>query len=373
MQNPIHPTYMRRALELAARGRFAASPNPRVGCVIVKNGRVIGEGFHFRGRDIRAAEPHAEIHALRMAGEAARGATVYVTLEPCAHHGRTPPCADALIAAGVAEVFIACLDPNPLVAGQGMARLQAAGIAVRCGVLEDEALHLNRAFFHRMRTGRPFVTLKLAASMDGRTALANGASRWITGEAARADVHEQRLAADAVLAGTGSVIQDNARLTARFPTGLPHNPPLRVVIDSALRTPADAAVFADPSPVWLATTQTAPEKPYPAHAQIVRLPANAQGKTALDALLDALGNAQINHAFVEAGAALAGAFLQAGLVNEILLYLAPTLLGQDARALVQLPPLAQLADKMRFAIADSRAVGGDWRFTLIPLRGENDA
>ncbi|MDO4776714.1 MAG: bifunctional diaminohydroxyphosphoribosylaminopyrimidine deaminase/5-amino-6-(5-phosphoribosylamino)uracil reductase RibD [Cardiobacteriaceae bacterium] len=358
--NDRHHHAMQRALELARRGIFSASPNPRVGCVITSNGHIIGEGFHER-----AGEPHAEVHALRQAGDAARGATAYVTLEPCAHFGRTPPCADALIAAGIAEVFIACVDPNPQVAGQGIARLEAAGIRVHTGLCEAEALHLNRAFFHRMRSGRPFVTLKLAASMDGRTALASGESQWITGEAAREDVHFHRLAADAIIAGTGSVIHDNARLTARHATDLAHNPPLRVVIDSALRTPADAALFADLSPVWLASTQSATDQPYPAHARVVTLPAKA-GKVDLGALLDALGEAQINHAFVEAGAGLAGAFLDANLADEILLYLAPTFLGADARPLVAIQPLAQLADKKRFIITDSRAIGDDWRFTLTP-------
>lgn len=353
---------MRRALALAERGRFSAAPNPRVGCVMVKDGRIVGEGSHER-----AGTPHAEVHALRQAGGAARGADVYVTLEPCAHHGRTPPCADALIAAGVARVFVACVDSNPQVAGKGIARLRAAGIAVHTGVLEQEVRHLNRAFFHRMRTGRPYVTLKLASAMDGRTALKNGQSQWITGSAARADVHEQRLAVDAVIAGTGSVMGDNARLTARHVTDLPHNFPLRVVIDSTLRTPPDAAVFADPSPVWLATTQAPAAHPYPAHARILTLPAR-NGKTDLHALLHELGKAEVNHAFVEAGASLAGAFLQAGLVDEILLYLAPMLLGGDARPLVILPELVALADAPRFAIADSRAVGEDWRFTLVPKR-----
>ena len=361
-----HLQYMQRALELAQRGIFSAAPNPRVGCVIVKDGHIIGEGFHER-----AGEPHAEVHALQHAGAAARGATAYVTLEPCAHYGRTPPCADALIAAGIAEVHIACRDPNPQVAGKGMARLQAAGIRVHSGPCEAEALHLNRAFFQRIRTGRPYVTLKLAASMDGRTALKSGESQWITGEAARADVHYHRLAADAILAGSGSVIGDNARLTARHPTELAHNPPLRVIIDSALRTPADAAVFADPSPVWLATTQSKMDKPYPAHARLLTLPAR-HGKTDLDALLHALGEAHINHVLVEAGAGLAGAFLDANLADEILLYLAPTFLGADARPLAAITPLARLADRNSFVITDSRAVGCDWRFTLA-ARGKTPA
>ncbi|MDO5091631.1 MAG: bifunctional diaminohydroxyphosphoribosylaminopyrimidine deaminase/5-amino-6-(5-phosphoribosylamino)uracil reductase RibD [Cardiobacteriaceae bacterium] len=353
-----HLAHMQRALALAERGLFSAAPNPRVGCVIVRDGRIVGEGFHER-----AGEPHAEIHALRMAGDAARGATAYVTLEPCAHFGRTPPCADALIAAGIADVHVACTDPNPQVAGQGIARLEAAGITVHRGLCEAEALHLNRAFFHRMRTGRPLVTLKLAASLDGRTALANGESQWITGDAARADVHMQRLAADAIIAGSGSIIYDNARLTARHNTDLAANPPLRVIIDSALRTPIDAAVFADPSPVWLATPQAHSDKPYPAHARLLPL-AEKAGKVDLAALLDALGAAHINHAFVEAGAGLAGAFLDAGLADEVLLYLAPTFLGADARPLARIAPLACLADRKRFTIRDSRAVGDDWQFVL---------
>lgn len=361
--NAQHIAYMQRALDLAARGIFSAAPNPRVGCVIVKDGQIVGEGFHER-----AGEPHAEVHALQQAGEAARGATVYVTLEPCAHYGRTPPCADALIAAQVAEVHVACTDPNPQVAGQGIARLRAAGIDVHLGLLQTQALHLNRAFFHRMRTGRPFITLKMAASMDGRTALANGESQWITGEVARQDVHYHRLAADVIIAGTGSVIDDNARLTARYATELAHNHPLRMVIDSQLRTPRDAALFHEPHPVWIATTQTAPREPYPPHVHLLTLP-EEQGKVSLPALFTALGDAHLNHAFVEAGAKLAGAMLP--FADEILLYLAPTFLGADARPLAQIAPLARLADKAPFMISDSRAMGQDWRFTLIPQRGES--
>ena len=238
--------WMQAALELARQGIFSTAPNPRVGCVIVKGGEAIGKGFH-----VRSGEPHAEAHALREAGAAARGATAYVSLEPCAHQGRTPPCADALIAAGIARVVVACRDPNPLVAGQGIARLQAAGIDVTEGVCEEEAQALNSGFFRRITTGRPFVTVKLAASLDGKTALANGESQWITSEAARADVHYHRLAADAIIAGTGSIIRDNARLTARYPTELPSQAPLRVIIDSRLRTPRDAAVFDDPSPILI--------------------------------------------------------------------------------------------------------------------------
>ena len=222
--------WMRRALDLARRGLYTTAPNPRVGCVLVKNDVAVGEGWHQY-----AGEPHAEAHALRAAGDAASGATAYITLEPCAHHGRTPPCADALIAAGIARAVVACRDPNPLVAGQGIARLRAAGIAVSENVCQAEATALNRGFFRRISTGRPFVTLKLAASLDGRTALANGDSQWITGEAARLDAHQHRLAADAIIAGTGSIIADNARLSARYLTDLPSRQPLRVIIDSRLK------------------------------------------------------------------------------------------------------------------------------------------
>ena len=352
--------WMQRALELAQRGIFSTAPNPRVGCVLVKGDEAVGEGWH-----VRAGEAHAEAHALREAGEKARGATAYITLEPCAHQGRTPPCADALIAAGIARAVVACRDPNPLVAGQGIARLQAAGIAVTEGVCEEEAQRLNRGFFRRITTGRPFVTLKLAASLDGKTALANGESQWLTGEAARADVHYHRLAADAIIAGTGSILHDNAHLTARYPTELPSQPPLRVIIDSRLRTPRDAALFDDLSPILIACGMNARAPNYPAHAEWLRLPL-AGGRVPLPALLDELGARGINNAFVEAGASLAGAFIQQNLPDEILLYLAPCLLGSGARELLQLPPLQHLSDKMRIHIDDSTRIGADLRLRLTP-------
>ena len=352
--------WMQAALELARQGIFSTALNPRVGCVIVKGGEAIGKGFH-----VRAGEPHAEAHALREAGAAARGATAYVSLEPCAHQGRTPPCADALIAAGVARVVVACRDPNPLVAGQGIARLQAAGIDVTEGVCEEEAQALNSGFFRRITTGRPFVTVKLAASLDGKTALANGESQWITSEAARADVHYHRLAADAIIAGTGSIIRDNARLTARYPTELPNQPPLRVIIDSRLRTPRDAAVFDDPSPILIVCGMDARAPNYPAHVEWLRLPL-VGGRVPLPALLDELGTRGVNNAFVEAGASLAGAFLEQNLADEILLYLAPCLLGSGARELVQLPPLQRLSDRMRARIDDCTPIGADLRLRLTP-------
>ena len=351
---------MRRALELARRGLYTTAPNPRVGCVLVKNDAVVGEGWHQY-----AGEAHAEVHALRAAGDAARGATAYITLEPCAHHGRTPPCADALIAAGIARAVVACRDPNPLVAGQGIARLRAAGVAVTENICAAEAAALNRGFFRRISSGRPFVTLKLAASLDGRTALANGDSQWITGAAARLDAHQHRLAADAVIAGTGSIIADNARLTARYPTDLPSRQPLRVIIDSRLQTPPTAAVFSENGPILIACGETAPAPAYPAHAELLRLPL-ADGHVPLPTLLDELGQRGVNNALVEAGAGLAGAFLRAQLADEILYYLAPCLLGPDARPLAALPPLTDLSAKMQYTITDTTPLGTDLRLTLTP-------
>lgn len=357
---PPHEYWMRHTLHLAAQGKYSAAPNPRVGCVIVKNDALIGAGFHQA-----AGTPHAEVHALRMAGAQARGAVAYVSLEPCAHFGRTPPCADALIAAGIAEVIIACRDPNPQVAGKGIAKLQTAGVVCTVGVCEQEALDLNRAFFHRMRTGLPFVSLKLAASMDGRTALANGESQWITGAAARENVHEQRLAADAILAGSGSVIADNARLNARYPTARAQQQPIRVIIDSRLRIPAGAALFAEASPVIIATLETTPARPeLAARAEILRFAPNPQGKVPLRALLEALGRRQINHVFAEAGAALGGAMLDEGLADEVQLYLAPVFLGADARPLLLTAPLPHLSAKIAYRICGSRMLGEDWHFTL---------
>ena len=247
---------MQRALTLAVRGLETTDPNPRVGCVIAQRGRIIGEGWHER-----AGEPHAEVAALRAAGSQAAGAAVYVTLEPCSHHGRTPPCVEALIAARVARVVIATDDPNPLVDGKGAAALRAAGIAVESGLLAQEATELNAGFFKRMRSGRPLVRVKLAMSLDGRTALANGESRWITGEAARADVHHWRARSSAILTGVGTVLADDPRLDVRLPgeAGGPRRQPLRVVLDTELRTPAAARLFEMPGEVLILTGLTSPD------------------------------------------------------------------------------------------------------------------
>lgn len=357
MNTPQH--YMQRALALAERGQFSAAPNPAVGCVIVRDGHIIAEGYHER-----AGEAHAEVHALRQAGAQAHGATAYVTLEPCAHYGRTPPCTQALIDAGIAHVVIATQDPNPLVAGKGIAQLNAAGIRTTVGILADEAHALNRAFFHRITHGRPYVRLKMAATMDGKTALPSGESQWITGDAARHDAHYWRLRSDAIIAGCGSVISDNARLSARYPTELSANPPLKVIIDSTLRTPADAAALTDGLPTLIATTSSAPAHHYPTHVELLRLPPDHDGKVPLATLLDTLGARQINSVWVEAGAGLAGAFYNAALYQEIILYLAPFFLGDSARGLLAAAPPPVLSAKIAHRITDSRALGDDWRFTL---------
>jgi diaminohydroxyphosphoribosylaminopyrimidine deaminase / 5-amino-6-(5-phosphoribosylamino)uracil reductase len=349
--------HMARALQLAARGLCTTSPNPRVGCVVVKDGLVIGEGWHER-----AGTPHAEIHALKTAGDAARGATVYVTLEPCSHHGRTPPCAEALVNAGVARVVAAMTDPNPLVAGGGIAMLTLAGIQAEIGLLESEARALNPGFISRMTRQRPWVRLKTASTLDGKTALANGTSQWITGETARADVQHLRARACAILTGSGTVLADNPRMNVRdFDIG---RQPLRVIVDSALRTPADAAIL----PALVACHHAEPETRAAleaADAEVIELP-GADGRVDLAALLTLLAQRGVNELHVEAGAALNGALLKAGLVDEWVAYMAPMAVGDDARGLFAQPALISLADAARFRLADVRQLGSDLRLTLLP-------
>jgi len=348
---------MARALQLAARGRYTTHPNPRVGCVVVRDGEIVGEGWHQR-----AGEPHAEVHALRAAGARARGADLFVTLEPCSHHGRTPPCADALLQAGVGRVWAAMEDPNPLVAGQGLQRLRAGGIAVASGLLQKDAERLNRGFVSRMRRGRPFVTLKLAASLDGRTAMASGESQWITAAAARRDVHRLRAEAGAVLTGIGTVLADDPQLTAR---GLeePLRQPDRIVLDSQAQAPSQARVWAPGARrLWL-TGQAAAA---PDGVELLRCERVSDGALDLGAVLARLGEAQVNAVLLECGPRLAGAFLQAGMVDEIVAYLAPTLLGHDARPFAELPGLTQLAQRLQWRWSDVRSVGDDLRLTLEP-------
>lgn len=347
--------YMAKALQLAAFGLNTTTPNPRVGCVIVKEGRIVGEGFH-----ARAGEPHAEVHALQQAGELASGATAYVTLEPCSHFGRTPPCADALIKAGVKRVVAAMQDPNPKVAGSGLENLKSHGIEVESGVLEAEAAKLNQGFIARMTRGRPYVRLKVAASLDGRTALENGVSQWITGEAARLDVQQWRARSCAMLTGIGTLLADDARLTVRaFDIG---RQPLRVVVDSHLRTPTHASMLADAG-VLIAHAHASVSKVQALQAQgaeVVALP-NAEGRVSLLNLMQLLGRRGINELLVEAGAEMNGALLRAGLVDELLLYFAPSLLGNTAHGMFTWPSFQTMQERLDLDIFDMRKVGADIR------------
>lgn len=357
--------HMARALALAARGMATTQPNPRVGCVLVREGQVVGEGFH-----ARAGEAHAEVEALRAAGAKAKGATAFVTLEPCSHHGRTPPCTEALLAAGVAEVVAPGADPNPKVAGGGFAALERGGVKVRRGLLARDAEALNAGFFKRMRTGRPFVRLKLGMSLDGRTALATGESRWITGPEARADVQRLRARSGAVLTGIGTVLADDPQLNVRAADGTPAAmQPLRVVLDSGLRIAADARLLAGPGRVLVLTAARDvhhASELTEAHAEVKALPASG-GRVALDAVLDELGRREVNELLVEAGATLSGAFLAAGLVDELVIYMAPVLLGDAARGAFALPSLPSLAAAPQLEVTELRAVGRDWRISARPL------
>jgi diaminohydroxyphosphoribosylaminopyrimidine deaminase/5-amino-6-(5-phosphoribosylamino)uracil reductase len=361
--------YMARALELARRGRFTTTPNPNVGCVIVREGEIVGEGWHQR-----AGEPHAEVHALRMAGERATGATAYVTLEPCSHHGRTPPCCDALIAAGVTRVVAAMQDPNPQVAGRGLYRLQQAGIDVSHGVMMNEAEALNRGFLKRMRTGFPWIQLKLGASLDGRTAMASGESQWITSAAARRDVQRLRAQSSAILSSSATVLADNPSLTVRWDelnddirAQLDESQlrqPVRVVIDSQQRVTPQHRLIDQPGETWLMRSEP-DQQTWPNSVTQIAVPQRGE-QLDLVAMMMLLGKQQINSVWVEAGAGLAGALLQAGLVDELIIYMAPKLLGNDARGLCALPGLEQLADAPALNFSDVRLVGEDLRLTLTP-------
>lgn len=367
--------YMARALHLAERGLYTTDPNPRVGCVIVRHATVVGEGFH-----VRAGEPHAEIHALVAAGTNAEGATAYVTLEPCSHTGRTGPCALALAEAKVARVVVAMVDPNPKVSGRGIRLLEEAGIQVDVGLLADDARQLNPGFIARMAHKRPFVRLKMAMSLDGRTAMGSGESQWITGPEARCHVQRLRARSSAVLSGVESVIMDDSRLTLRVEQlQLPNadevvqRQPLRVILDTRLRLPLAAACLSAPGRTLILTTPThASEKRAKleqAGADVQVLPAAEGGRIDLRQLLSWLAeNEQVNELLVETGATLAGAMLAADVVDEMQLFVAPTLLGGEARPLFALPGLSKMADQRRLTIHDIRAVGQDWRIVASPVR-----
>ena len=347
--------FMARALQLAEQGLYSTTPNPRVGCVIVNDGLVVGEGWHRR-----AGEAHAEVHALRAAAGKASGATAYVTLEPCSHYGRTPPCADALIAAGVTRVVAAMQDPNPAVSGNGLARLRASGVAVDCGLLASAAEELNIGFVSRMTRGRPWVRMKLATSLDGKTALENGASQWITGAAARQDGHRWRARACAILSGIGTVLADNPLLNVRGVES--SRQPLKVLIDSRLELPLDARLLAG-AEVLLVTVSADLEKANALRergVEILSLP-NASGKVDLPELMQELGRRGINEVHVEGGYRLSGALVAAGLVDELLLYQAPCLIGDAARGMLDMPALLSLENKQQLTIRDVRMVGADLR------------
>ena len=365
--------WMARALQLAARGCYTTHPNPNVGCVLVRDGVLVGEGWHQK-----AGEPHAEVHALRAAGELARGATAYVTLEPCSHYGRTPPCALALVEAGVSRVVVAMMDPNPLVAGRGLQILRDAGIEVSCGIGEAEAQALNPGFIKRMKTGLPWVRVKLAASLDGRTALANGQSQWITGPAARADVQSWRARSSAILSGADTVLCDNpslnvrwgqlpAEVQAEYPEASLRQP-LRVLVDSRQRLQPEARLFSLPGGVLLARQQR--QGAWPEQVEQMELPLAASGKLELPALLRELGRRGINELWVEAGRQLAGALVAQQLVDELIVYLAPKVLGDTAQGLLALPPLEALSQAPQFSLRAVRQIGDDLRLTLQPQQHE---
>ncbi len=388
----IDNAHMARALRLAELGLFTTQPNPRVGCVVAQGADIVGEGFH-----ARAGEPHAEVFALREAGLKARGATAYVTLEPCAHFGKTPPCADALIGAGIERLVAACEDPNPKVAGGGFAKLRDAGIAVEAGLLREVARELNRGFFSRIERGRPWLRVKLAQSLDGRTALANGKSQWISGDAARADVQCWRARSSAILTGSGTVLADNPRLTVRLHHSSadgtqvfvheassdrhPASPstaasaavqgvaqaqqfrPLRVVLDRQLQTPPNAKVL-DGSALTLIfhATDSIPDSRFN-RVECAAIPV-CDERLDLESVLHDLAARGVNELQVEAGPTLCGGLQQGGFVDEWLLYISPLLLGDRAQPLLALPPLEKIADAQRLRMIDQRQIGDDWRLLL---------
>jgi diaminohydroxyphosphoribosylaminopyrimidine deaminase/5-amino-6-(5-phosphoribosylamino)uracil reductase len=365
-------TFMARAIQLAKKGQYTTHPNPRVGCVIVKDGKIIGEGYHQK-----AGQPHAEINALRDVDNGdTKDATAYVTLEPCSHTGKTPPCANALIEAQISRVVIAMQDPNPQVAGQGIQRLRDAGITVEVGVLEDQARALNSGFIKRMGQGLPWVRIKLAMSLDGRTAMASGESQWITGSDARQDVQRLRAKADAILTGIGTVLEDDPSLNVRITSeelaldsGIEYQQPLRVVLDSTLRISAQAKMLKLDGDIRIYTCvddETKIKALEESGAKITTLNSK-DNKLPIKAVLQDLAKQQINEIHVEAGATLCGALLQEKLVDEIIIYMAPTIMGSDARGLFNLPELEQMKDKIDLKIQDIRAVGDDWRITITPV------
>ncbi len=362
--------YMARAIRLARKGLYTTHPNPRVGCVLVRQNQVVGEGYHRR-----AGEPHAERNALAQAGERARGATAYVTLEPCCHHGRTPPCSEGLIEAGVKRVVAAMRDPNPQVAGEGFAQLREAGIEVVEGVMQAQAEALNPGFIKRMRDGLPYVRCKLAMSLDGRTAMASGESQWITSEAAREDVHRLRARSAAIVTGFGTLRSDDPSMNVRLsPESLGLDPdlhtpqPLRVVLDPQLQTPLSARMLTLPGPVLIVCSDEARLGAGPleaAGAQVVTRPADGD-RLDLRQVMAYLAQQEVNEVLLESGAVLAGAMMAEGLIDELVVYLAPHLMGSGARGLFNLPAIELMSQRIGLKITDLRQVGEDIRITAEP-------
>ncbi len=362
--------FMAQALRLAELGLYTTMPNPRVGCVLVKDGKVIGEGWH-----IRAGEGHAEVNALSAAGEHAKGATAYVTLEPCNHTGKTGPCSHALVTAGIVRVVYGMEDPNPLVAGRGLDYLRDAGIQVSGPLLEDDARALNPGFIKRMERKLPLVRCKLGMSLDGRTAMSSGESQWVTGKKARADVQRLRARSCAIITGVDTVLLDNASLTVRVDElDLPNaqdaavKQPLRVVLDSSLRLTRNTKILAQETAILLVHNGSIDNEDkltgWPEYVELLALPAN-DGRINLPALLIELAKRQCNEVLVESGATLATSFLRRGLLDEVIIYMAPKLLGSNARPLFDLP-LHTMSSALPLKIRDIRAVGTDWRITVTP-------
>lgn len=356
--------YMARAIELAKKGRFTTTPNPNVGCVLVKDNHIIGEGFHQL-----AGQGHAEVNALVVAGENAKGATAYVTLEPCSHYGRTPPCAEGLKAAGVVKVIAAMVDTNPQVAGKGLKILSDAGIEVAFGLLEQQARALNLGFFKRMEQGLPYVTCKMAASIDGKTALKNGQSKWITGSAARQDVQLHRAQSCAILTGADTVIKDDAKLNVRLselpqalPTELPLRQPVRVIIDSQNRLTPELAVFNIESEIIIFTTKVDKSTQWPHFVRHIEVP-QQNNKVNLTSVLAHLAKLQFNHVYLEAGATLAGKMTELNLIDEYIFYLAPKLMGCDAKSLVNFAPLTDMQNTVNLTFKECVKIGDDLRIT----------
>ncbi|WP_428352951.1 bifunctional diaminohydroxyphosphoribosylaminopyrimidine deaminase/5-amino-6-(5-phosphoribosylamino)uracil reductase RibD [Methyloprofundus sp.] len=349
--------YMARALLLAKKGNYTTKPNPRVGCVLVKNNTIIAEGWHKR-----AGQGHAEVEALKQTKNA-QGATAYVTLEPCSHYGRTAPCAEALIKAGVTRVVIAMQDPNPLVAGKGQALLEQAGISVCCGVLETEAQQLNKGFITRMLSGKPYVTSKLAMSLDGRTAMASGESKWITSPEARQDVQKLRAASGAVLTGIDTVLADDPSMNVRM-ENVDVEQPIRVILDSSLRTPVTAKLLALAGRTIILTCaneQLKIEALEQVGAEVYHLEADTKGRLDLQEVLIFLAQQQVNDVLIEAGSVLNGAMLQQGLIDECIVYMAPSILGASGRGLFAMPDVVEMADKIQLQFVDMRKISMDIR------------